>query len=183
MQDLSLHILDIAENSINATATEIRIKIVEDTRENILSIEISDNGKGMDEEMLGKVRDPFFTTKACKRTGLGLPMLAQSAKECNGKLSIITAPDKGTTVTATFQHNHIDRKPLGDIAGTLIVLIASHPEIDFIYEHIRNDSAYSLNTAEIRQDLDGIPVNSPVVIKYIKDAISAWINDTNNVIQ
>lgn len=183
MKDLSLHILDIAENSINAGASEIRITIVEDTRENILSIEISDNGKGMDEETIKKVYDPFFTTKACKRTGLGIPLLAQSARECNGAMNIKTEKGKGTTLNVFFQYDHIDRKPLGNIGDTLIVLIASHPEIDFIYEQRRNDSIYSLNTSEIRKELDGVPVNSPAVINYIKEDISAWLNSTGNMLQ
>ena len=183
MQDLSLHILDIAENSINASASEIRIKIVEDTRENILFIEISDNGKGMDEETIRKVYDPFFTTKACKRTGLGLPLLAQSAKDCNGHLDIKTEKGRGTVINVSFQYDHIDRKPLGDIGNTLIVLIASHPEIDLIYEHRRNDSEYRLSTSDIRKELDGIPVNSPAVISFIKDDINAWLISTGNMLQ
>lgn len=183
MKDLSLHILDIAENSINAGATEIRIKIAEDTRENMLAIEVIDNGRGMDEETLKKVFDPFFTTKACKRTGLGLPLLAQSAKECGGDLTISTKEGAGTTITATFQHAHIDRKPLGDMSETMIVLIASHPDIDFIYEHTKNGRYYSLNTSLIRHELDGIPMTAPAVIKFIKDDINAWLNQTDNMIQ
>ncbi|MBI5409773.1 MAG: ATP-binding protein [Nitrospirae bacterium] len=183
MKDLSLHILDIAENSINAGATEIRIKTVEDTRKNVLQLEVSDNGKGMDEETLKNVRDPFFTTKACKRTGLGIPLLAQSAKECNGALTIKTGKGEGTTINVYFQYDHIDRKPLGDIGTTLIVLIASKPDIDFIYEHRRNDDSYLLNTADIKKELGDVPINSPEVIRIIKDDISAWIIDTNNMIQ
>jgi len=183
MQDLSLHILDIAENSIRAGATEIRIKIVEDIGKNLLIVEVGDNGKGMDEETLEKVRDPFFTTKACKRTGLGVPMLAQSAKECGGELTIITQPGEGTTITASFRYKHIDRKPLGDIAETIITLIASHPEIDFIYEHKRDDGEYVLDTAEIREGLGDVPVNNPGVIKFIKDHIRAWLIHGNNMIQ
>ncbi|RJQ47866.1 MAG: ATP-binding protein [Nitrospiraceae bacterium] len=183
MKDLSLHILDIAENSINAGATEIRIRIVEDIKENLLLIEISDNGRGMDDETLKKVCDPFFTTKACKRTGLGLPLLAQSAKECCGDLTIRTAKGSGTTISAAFQYDHIDRKPLGDMTETLIVLIASHPEIDFIYKHRKNESAYIMNTALLREELDGIPMNSPEVIKFIKDDINAWLNQADNMIQ
>jgi hypothetical protein len=183
MQDLSLHILDIAENSINAGASEIRITIVEDTRENILSLEISDNGKGMDEETIKKVYDPFFTTKACKHTGLGIPLLAQSARECNGEMNIKTEKGRGTTIHVSFQYDHIDRKPLGAIGDTLIVLIASHPEIDLIFEHRRNDSIYSLNISEIRKELEGIPVNSPAVISFIKDDINAWLISTGNMLQ
>ncbi len=182
MQDLSLHILDIAENSINAAATEIKIKIVEDLGANLFLLEISDNGKGMDEEMLKKVYDPFFTTK-CKRTGLGIPLLAQSAEECNGELTIKTGKGKGTTITATFQYNHIDRKPLGDIEKTMIVLIASNPDIDFMLEHKKNGDTYVLDTAIIKKELDGVPINTPEVIRIIKDDIRAWLNQVNNMIK
>ncbi len=176
MEDLSLHILDIAENSITAGATEIRIKIIEDIKQNLLLIGISDNGKGMDEEMLKNAYDPFYTTRTTRRVGLGIPLLAQCARESMGDINIKTKKGKGTTITATFQHNHIDRKPLGDIGKTLIVLIVSNPDIDFIFEHKKNDNMYFLDTADLKKELDDIPINTPEVIKIIKDDISKWLN-------
>ena len=173
MQDLSLHILDIAENSIAAGATEIRIRIVEDTRKNQLLIEISDNGRGMDKKTVKKITDPFFTTKTVRRGGLWIPLLAQAARECNGELTIKTEKGKGTTISARFQYDHVDRKPIGDIGNTLIVLIVSSPDVDLIFEHQKNDNIYILNIAEIRKELDGVPLNTPEVIKIIKDDISA----------
>lgn len=178
MQDLSLHILDIAENSITAGATTIQIKIIENVKENLLLIEIKDNGRGMDEEIIRMAYDPFFTTRTTRRIGLGIPLFAQSARESRGNISIASKEAEGTTITATFQYDHIDRKPLGDIAKTLIVLIASHPDIDFLFEHKRNDHTYNLDTAKIKKDLINIPINSPEVIKFIKDDISRWLNDT-----
>jgi anti-sigma regulatory factor (Ser/Thr protein kinase) len=183
MEDLSLHILDIVENSVRAGATRIAIRIVEDTEANVLIIEIADNGKGMDEDTLKQVYDPFFTTKSCRRTGLGIPLLAQSAKECGGDLVIKTQTGKGSSLSATFQYDHIDRKPLGDMEKTIIVLIASNPDIDFIYEHKKNKKFYKLDTADIKKDLDGIPITHPEVIKIIKNDISAWLHQVDNVIQ
>jgi len=183
MQDLSLHILDIAENSIAAGATEIRIKIVEDSRKNLLVVEISDNGKGMDKKTVQKITDPFFTTKTVRKVGLGIPLLAQAARECCGDLTIKTEKGKGTTISACFQRDHVDRKPLGDIGNTMIVLIASNPEVDFIFEHRINDNIYTLNIADIRKELDGVPLNTPEVIKIIKDDISAWLITANNMLQ
>jgi anti-sigma regulatory factor (Ser/Thr protein kinase) len=182
MQDLSLHILDIAENSINAGSSMIHISINENTDKNILVVEIQDNGKGMDDEMLKKVFDPFFTTRTTRRVGLGIPLLAQAAQESMGNLDIKTAEGKGTTITATFQYDHIDRKPLGDIEKTVTVLIAGNPGVDFRYSHKRNDSAYSIDTSEIREALEDVPLNDPRVIKYIKDDISEWLNDTKSII-
>ncbi len=180
MEDLSLHILDIAENSIRAGANKIQIKIIEDIKKNLLLIEIADNGRGMDEDAIKIAFDPFFTTKTTRRVGLGVPLLAQAARESNGNISIVSKKGTGTTITADFQHNHIDRKPLGDIEKTLIVLIASSPGVDFVFEHRRNEHTYRLDTAEIKRHLEGIPINSPKAIKFIKDGISKWLNDTKS---
>ncbi|MEK7307926.1 MAG: ATP-binding protein, partial [Nitrospirota bacterium] len=181
MEDLSLHILDIAENSITAGAGKIRIKIIEDVKKNLLTIKIADNGKGMDKNTIKKAYDPFFTTKTVRRVGLGVPLLAQAARESNGSISIVSKKDKGTTIiTANFQHNHIDRKPLGAIEKTMIVLIAANPELDFLYEHRRNKHAYSLDTVKIKKNLGKIRINDPKAIKFIKDSISQWLNDTKS---
>jgi len=183
MEDLSLHILDIAENCITAEADRVEIKIVEDTAANLLTLEISDNGKGMDKELLENACNPFYTTRTTRRVGLGIPLLAQSARECNGDITVNSEKGKGTSIKASFQYDHIDRKPLGDITQTMIILIMSNPGIDFLFEHMRNDKKYSLDTAELKKDLDGIPINEPEVIKIIKNDISAWLNSTDNMIE
>lgn len=168
MEDLSLHILDIVENSITAGATRIEISIVEDIKKDIFSIEIKDNGKGISEEILKKVIDPFYTTRTTRRVGMGLSLLAQSAKEAEGDISITSKEGVGTVVYAYFKHSHIDRRPLGNIIDTLVVLIAGNPAIDFLYEHKRGDNTYSIDTKEIRSQLGEIPLNSPGVIGFIK---------------
>lgn len=183
MEDLSLHILDIVENSITAGASKITIKIIEDVKENLLLLEISDNGKGMDKEMFEHACDPFHTTRTTRKVGLGIPLLAQAARECMGDVKISTEKGKGSTITASFQYNHIDRKPIGDIEKTMIVLIASNPDIDFIFEHKKNGKTYILDTAYIKKELDGVPINTPDVIRIIKDDISAWLNQVNNMIK
>lgn len=171
MEDLSLHILDIVENSITAGANRIEIRILEDIEKDIFSIEIKDNGKGISEENLKKVADPFYTTRKTRRVGLGLSLLSQSAKEAGGEISITSGEDMGTVVCAHFKHSHIDRKPLGNIVDTLIVLIAGNPDIDLLYKHRRNDNTYSLDTAFIKSKLEGVPINSPEVIELIKKDI------------
>ncbi len=173
MEDLSLHILDIAENSITAGATRITVRIIEDSAKNLLLIEIIDNGRGMDERMLENALDPFHTTRTTRKVGLGIPLFAQAARECNGDVSLKTEKGEGTTITASFQYDHIDRKPIGDIGQTMIILIMSNPDIDFLFEHKKNDSIYVLDTSEIKKELGEIPINSPEVIKIIKDDISA----------
>ncbi len=175
MEDLSLHILDIAENSIEAQAKRIEITIEENKEQNRVSLEIADDGKGMDQETVKKVLDPFFTTKKTRRFGLGLSLLAEAAKAANGGFSIDSKPGKGTRITATFQSTHIDTKPLGDVAGTMVTLIIGHPEIDFHYQHKIDHDRYSLNTEEIKSQLNGMSITSPEVIKYIRNNIKEGI--------
>jgi anti-sigma regulatory factor (Ser/Thr protein kinase) len=138
MQDLSLHILDIVENSITASASRIKILIVEDTPRDLLSLEITDNGQGMDPEVRRGALDPFFTTRSTRRVGLGLPLLAQAARESGGTLEIASEPGRGTTVKATFQLSHPDRKPLGDVAETLRTILCGRPELDLQFEYQRD---------------------------------------------
>jgi anti-sigma regulatory factor (Ser/Thr protein kinase) len=183
MEDLSLHILDIVENSITAGASRIRITIVEDRKGNLFLLEISDNGRGMDKEMFDHACDPFHTTRTTRKVGLGIPLLAQAARECGGDIELSTERGKGSTITVTFQYDHIDRKPLGDIDKTMIVLIASNPDIDFIMVHKRDGDEYVLDTGDIKKELDGVPINTPEVIRIIKDDINAWLNQLGNMIQ
>ncbi|MCK4307443.1 sensor histidine kinase [candidate division WOR-3 bacterium] len=153
MEDLSLHILDIVENSIGAKASRIKIKVNEDMKRNLLTIEIKDNGEGMDKETIKKVLDPFYTTRTTRRVGLGLSLLAQATKESEGNIKIKSIIGKGTSVKAIFQYNHIDRKPLGDIEKTLTTLIVGNPEINFIYEHRRGDVKFKLDTKKARESI------------------------------
>jgi len=138
MQDLSLHILDVVENSIAASANWIKISIVEDTLRDLLSLEIADNGKGMDRETQQKALNPFFTTRTTRRVGLGLPLLAQAARESNGSFELDSQPGRGTTVRAVFRLSHPDRKPLGDIAETLLTILSGRPELDLKFEYKRD---------------------------------------------
>jgi signal transduction histidine kinase len=135
MQDLSLHILDIVENSFNAGSSRIDVRIVEDRPGNLLTLEISDNGTGMDESTLRKVLDPFYTSKPGKRVGLGLPLLAQAAREAGGRFVLESRPEGGTRVFATFEIGHPDRKPLGDVEGIVQMLRTTHPEIELHFEY------------------------------------------------
>lgn len=171
MEDLSLHILDIAENSISAGAKRVEIRIFEDLDKDIFSLEIKDNGRGMSQEILKKATDPFYTTRTTRRVGMGLSLLSQSAREAEGDLSITSQEGQGTTVYTYFKHSHIDRRPLGNIVDTLIVLIAGNPDIDFFYEHKRNNNTYSMDTKEIKSELGEIPINTPEVIEIIKEDI------------
>jgi len=132
MKDLSLHILDIAENSIKSGAKKVSIKLIES--EEILTLVIKDDGKGMDEETKKKALSPFFSTKKTSKFGLGLPLLKQACEATGGQLILESELGKGTTVTAVFNKNHIDMKPIGDIRATLIALQAAQPDIQIEFE-------------------------------------------------
>jgi len=149
MEDLSLHILDVVENSIEANASKIVIKIIEEKSKDLLIIEIKDDGRGMNRETINKVLDPFYTTRTTRKVGLGLSLLAQAAKESNGSFEINSKVGKGTEIKATFQYSHIDRKPIGNMNDTIVTLIISHPEINFVYEYQNEEGSYVLDSKEI----------------------------------
>jgi len=135
MQDLSLHILDLLDNCLRAEATRVKVEIREDRVRDKLYIDIADNGRGMDRPTLEQVLDPFFTTKDGKAVGLGLPLFAQAARESGGSLRLDSAPGRGTAVHAVFGLSHPDRRPLGDVAGTIRMLQDAHPEIELAYSY------------------------------------------------
>jgi hypothetical protein len=172
LKELSLHILDLAQNSIKAGAEEIKIKIVEDLNFDQMEIIIQDDGKGMPEDFLKKVLDPFTTTRTTRRVGLGLPFFQAAAEMCEGGLKITSQEGIGTKVEAEFQHSHIDRAPLGRIEDTLITIIQGNPELDIYYQHLVNDKEFSFTTVEVRQKLENIPLNEITVIKFIREYIS-----------
>lgn len=146
MQDLSLHILDIAQNSVRAEAKNISIEITEDEEKDMLILSMQDDGKGMDRDTLNKAGDPFFTTKDAKKFGLGLSLLGQAAKEAGGGLKISSEKGKGTKVYVTFRLSHPDAKPKGDILGTLANLVAAYPSIRFIYDYKKGKEVYHFDT-------------------------------------
>lgn len=140
MEDLSLHILDIVENSLRANAKNIEIRLFQNEKNDTLVLEVSDDGEGMNEETVRQSLDPFFTTKMGKKVGLGLPFLAQAAEEADGKLEVESMEGRGTKVVVTFRLSHVDRKPLGNVEETVKCLKATHPEVSFRFEHVRTVS-------------------------------------------
>ena len=179
MKELSLHILDIAENSVKAKAKLIEITVSEDTQKNLLTIEIKDNGCGMSEEFLSRVKDPFSTTRTTRRVGMGLSLFEAAAEQCGGALEISSKEGVGTIVSVTFTLNHIDRAPLGDMAGTMQTLIGGSPDIDFIFRHKKDGQEFLLDTANMREMLGGVPLDTPEVILWIGDFINEGINELN----
>lgn len=175
MEDLSLHILDIAENSIRADAKTIEIIITKDAEHDLLRIKVKDDGRGMDAGTLAKVRDPFFTTKH-KKTGLGIPLLSQAAEQAGGKLTIDSAPDTGTRVSVTFKWGHVDRPVIGSMADTILTLIAGHPDREYLYEEREGERSFRFDTREIKAELDGVPITEPAVLTAIRDMLKENIH-------
>lgn len=177
MLELAMHILDIAENSTRAGASLITIRIIEDHKKDMLTIEISDNGKGMNQDECNKALDPFYTSKKVRRVGLGLPLLHEATKRCEGSFSLESGKDKGTCVQAGFTYNHIDRQPLGNMPSTLLTLIAGNPDVDFIYSHQKNNAVYTLDTRIIRKEIEGIPMNNPEILRFVRGHIEDGLNE------
>ncbi len=176
MKELSLNILDIAENSVKAGAklTEIIIEEAEET----LTLIIRDNGSGMTDEVLQSVTNPFYTTRTTRKVGMGLPLLKLEAEMTGGTLSIesryyLEYPDNhGTRVTAVFYKNHIDCVPLGDVVESIITLIQGHPDTDFLFVHKNDKKEVSLDTRELREVLEDVPLNTYEVISWIRENLN-----------
>ena len=187
MPEISLNILDVTENSIKADADEIIISISvgtkgemkegdgsfrgqEDTREDTLTIKITDNGKGMTPEQLEKVQDPFYTTRTTRKVGLGVPFLKQAAESTEGTFKIDSEVGKGTIVEAVFKLSHIDRMPLGDITATIHTLVVFNEGIRFKYTYGVNQSQFTLDTKEFREILgEDVSFQEPEISKFIKE--------------
>jgi hypothetical protein len=175
-RDLSQHILDIAENGLTAGAKLLNIDIIEDTRTNQLTITVRDDGRGMSPDMVQRVTDPWVTTRTERKVGLGIPFLKQTAEMCNGEFEIASAPGQGTTTSAAFQLDHIDRPPLGDVVGTLMCLVVGNPGVDLSYAHLVDGREYAFDTREIREVLGPeIPFSDPEVLGYLRGALTEGI--------
>lgn len=176
MKDLSLHILDLSQNSITAGADLVEISIKEDTVADRLTISIIDNGKGMDKDFLERVMDPFVTTRTSRKVGLGIPLMMAACKRCEGDLVIESEKNVGTRLKAEFKHSHIDRAPIGNTAETMLSLIMAGSDadkvVDFVYRHIIDEREFCMDTREIRVVLgDDVSLGEPEVLMWIKDYI------------
>ena len=175
LPEISLHILDVAENSVRAGATLVRIEVLADTAENTLSITIEDNGCGMSKKQLEKVEDPFFTTRSTRKVGLGIPFFKQEALVTGGSFSIRSKEGDGTVTKAVFLLDSIDRMPLGDMTATIHTLVTGHEEMDFYYRYDCDGRGFVLDTREMKEILGNVPLGLPEVSGFIKEYL-----DTNH---
>jgi len=177
MRELSLHILDIAQNAIKAEAAILRIAIIEDYQHDMLVIKVKDDGVGMDEEMLQKVVDPFFTTRTTRKVGLGIPLFKLAALQCDGSFEIKSKLGVGTEIFASFKYSHIDRVPLGNMAETIVSIINVCDAMDLIYTHEIEGKTFTLNTKEIKKLLDGINITNIDVLAWLKSYIEEGLEE------
>ena len=177
MKELSLHILDIVQNSIKARAKNILIEITESEKDDRLSIKIADDGCGMSEEFLARVRDPFTTTRTTRKAGMGISLLEAAANQTGGALSIESELGKGTTLSVWFVLSSIDRAPLGDMAETMITVLGGAPDIDYIYRHKTDKDEFELNTSELRSMLGEVSLSEPEVLNWIEGYIKEGLEE------
>ncbi len=171
MRELSLNVLDIAQNSIRAEASLVEILVEESTEENSLLIKISDNGKGMSPEQVQSVRDPFFTTRTTRKVGMGIPLFRMAAEMTGGYFEIESELGRGTATSAFFRTDHLDFTPLGDMASTVVMLITMNLHIDFVYNHKRDKRGFTVDTRQLKEILGDVPLNEPSISAWIKDFI------------
>lgn len=172
MKDLSLHILDIVQNSIRAKASLIEIKVDEVPGKDQFTISITDNGNGMSAEELKRAVDPFYTSRTTRKVGLGLSLFKQNAEQAGGSFHIESTPGMGTKVTAVFGFSHFDRPIMGDLVGCLLILICSPDNVNYIFRHKTTSGEYVLDTREIKETLGEVPIDHPDVRAFLKEMIA-----------
>jgi len=174
MPEISLNILDLAQNSITAGSPVTHIEIRIDNPNDTLEVTISDSGCGMTPEQVERISDPFYTTRTTRKVGLGVPFLKMAAELTGGSLTIESSPGVGTETKAVFGLTHIDRMPIGDVAGTMVSLIGPNPDVDFVLRYYVDDDGFTADTREMRDILEGVPLHEPEVLSFI----STFINES-----
>jgi anti-sigma regulatory factor (Ser/Thr protein kinase) len=168
MDELASHIMDIVANSLSAQAKNINVFIEADQERSRLTLRVKDDGVGMDEEMAEKVQSPFFSTKTGRKVGLGIPLLKGTAETTGGAFSLTSQPGKGTEIEATFDTRHPDLPPLGNLKDTILVLTVGNPEVDFTFTYRWDGKDFVLDTKEVKDLLEGVPINHPEVINFLR---------------
>jgi len=178
MDELSLNILDISQNSIAADATLVEIDVEENDSTDSIVIRVKDNGKGMSEDFLKTVEDPFITTRTTRKIGLGISFLKEAAEMTGGSIDLKSELGVGTTITAYFTKNHIDRQPIGNLTETIITLVTLNPHIDFNIRYAVNDNEFVFSTQEVKEQVgDDTPLNSPAIASFLTEYVREHIEN------
>lgn len=179
MNELSLYILDIMENSVHADAKLAELIIDEEVKDNLLTIDVTDDGRGMDKEILKRVYNPFYTTRTTRKVGLGIPLFKEQCELCGGHLIIESTVGKGTHLTGTMKLDSVDLLPMGNIVDTILTLAMNEMNVDIKYTHIRNGKRFIFDTREIKKVLNNVPINTPDVVIWMKEYIRENLNNIN----
>jgi anti-sigma regulatory factor (Ser/Thr protein kinase) len=182
LREIALHLLDIAENSIAAGARNIEITVEEDLQNDRLKAVVQDDGCGMDEQLIACVTDPFVTGRTTRKVGLGIPLLKAAAEACNGSLDIISALGQGTCLKVAFQRSHIDRMPLGDIAGTMLTLVVAYPQIHWVFRYRTDSAEFTFDDEPIKRELDGVSLTEPSILAFIRESLQEGVGNVQQAI-
>lgn len=166
MKELSLHILDLIENSIEAGAKNISLEIIKN--QDKLEIRIKDDGRGIPEEILREIKSPFTTTRKTRKIGLGIPLFNEVVNNCGGSLEINSKVGEGTELIAILPSSHVDLPPLGNIVGTLYSLVVTAPNVNFHFKISFDGKLFEFSTEEWKRELGEIPINHPQVLSMLK---------------
>ena len=175
-----MHILDIVQNSISAGATLVTLTVDESPAEDLLTIAVGDNGRGMTPEQVSRLSDPFFTSRTTRRVGMGIPLLMDSARQSGGDVRIESEPGKGTEVTAVFGYSNIDRPPLGDVANALMLLVSSNPDLDFLFTYRYNGEEYLFDTSDVRNVFGKGALKDLTIIRNLEKMIKDNMREIRN---
>ena len=176
MRELSDNILDIAQNSIAARATLIKITVSVSHAANRISLCFEDNGCGMSPEMVQTVAEPFTTSRKTRKVGLGLPFLKQTALMTGGTFDLSSSLGVGTTVCASFGLDHIDRPPLGDVDSAFYTLILLNPAVDFLFVYLYDEKRFEFDTRIVRQTIEPLRLDEPEISDWIRENLNQEIS-------
>jgi hypothetical protein len=175
VRELALHLLDISENSVAAGAANITIRVEEDLASDRLRMSVEDDGRGMDAETAANVVDPFFTSRTTRKVGLGIPLLKAAAEACQGSLTVRSTPGLGTRIDVEFQRSHIDRMPLGDLAGTFLGMLIGSPQIHWVFRYSTDQEEFVFDDALVKENLEGVPLTEPAVLGLLRGILEEGI--------
>ena len=187
MREIALHLLDIAENSVAAQAKTVKISVCEDLAADRLRARVQDDGRGMDAETACRVVDPFVTSRTTRKVGLGIPLLKLAAESCEGGLSIHSEPGKGTCLEVDFQHSHIDRMPLGDLAGTLLTLVVAYPDVHWMLDYAAilpsgEPCSFNFDDEPLKAELEGVPLTEPDVLAFMREYLEEGVASVQHAV-
>ncbi len=171
VEDLCFHLFDLVQNSVAAGARNIRLRIIESAKNDSLTLEVADDGRGMDRQTLSRAQDPFFTSKSFKKVGLGIPLLKATTQACRGNFRITSRPGQGTLVRARMQKSHLDCPPMGDLEEMLLSLLVSLEEVNIRFTFRSERGEFSLATDDIRRQAGDLHFSHPEVHRFLKSYI------------